>query len=227
GGGMDTARSHAPVLARLRPRLPAPRQLHPSSHTAHASRSLRAGRRFRPKARVLGRLGFLDPAFVRDRVSTSPGRDLRVSDLRRFRRSRGRGRSRLREDSERDLRSLRRAAQSPGDGASNGPNARSDRLLGGTGRDLPGRAAVPAREPPPASRALEEGIVGARRRAPPAARAGDRAEPAAGGKRDRTRAGRRALRGERALWLAARRDARGDRPAQLSPEPDLLLPYLE
>ena len=79
---VGAAAPHASVLARLRSRLPAPRQLHPASHAASAARALHRRRRLRREARVLGGLGLPDPALLRDRLPARARRDLRVPGLR-------------------------------------------------------------------------------------------------------------------------------------------------
>ena len=80
--GWEPRHADAPVLARLRSRLPAARQLHPDPHAPAAARALPEGRRLRRGARVLGGLGLPDPPLRSRRLPPRARGHLRVPGLR-------------------------------------------------------------------------------------------------------------------------------------------------
>src|SRR5712692_1506758 len=193
---MGTGGPDPSILARLRSRLSSPRQLHSPPHASAAAAALPAGGRIRPASGVFGGLGLSDPAFLRNVLPPFEGGDLRVPCFPRVGgpEPRGGGKSRLRARPATDLRALRRSPPRGGRHSRDGPHACPDRVLGGKGRGGSRRAALPARNPPPPSRALAESLRGARRSAQPPSELRGRAQPAARGKRARPRASGRALR---------------------------------
>ncbi len=127
------------------------------------------------------------------------------------------GRGRVPGRSPQDLRTLRRAPHRRGARPRARPHALAGRVLVRPRRDFPGRAAVPAREPPaPLGQPgpLGEGTA-------------EREGPAHGRERAPPRAPRRGLRQERGVRPSRHRGARRDRAAEQPAEPDLRVEDVE
>src|SRR6202162_3701073 len=152
GRVVGTAPPHASILARLRSRPAAPRQLHPAAHAAPAARPLHCGGGIRRDAGVFRGMGLPDSALLRDLFPPRARGDLRVPGLRRRKRRsspRPRRRVGVPEDAGRDLPAVRGSAHRGGAGPGSRSASRSDLVLIRTRRDFSGGAAIPARESPP------------------------------------------------------------------------------